>query len=417
MKSFISEQPPLSEETLSEEEIVEIVVHETTSDHAVATAELIQSPTPRELATPVTESIHDPPRIGPVTTTDPTVQPLASEVSTSDIPQAPALDESLAVPIERISYEPGMFSSEGTMDQDQVTQAPQQAAGTDEIVSSSVPEKTISETISKVFWIPRENSFLNSFTPIAIKQAGGLEPQTQTEVPEDPPQEPQRQINIPEVLEQDPPIPVDMHVKSQEKLETKVRHAPQGEPEMLKEQARTTSMSPLRQLNKRREIFSNPEINFWARVRHERTLIDEMIQMINDANALTKAPLEVCVGKYGILNEYLFQQQRKILTEKRIEESNPAHVGVTVDIEALKNPRRLGTMLTSVLRIQRYYRKFSARRKQRLEDLKNLAVTESSDARNKLRQRRLDRHLPTLSAVQRPPPTVVEEGSSPPLNN
>jgi len=64
----------------------------------------------------------------------------------------------------------------------------------------------------------------------------------------------------------------------------------------------------------------------------------------------------------------------------------------------------------AVVKIQRYYRKFSARRKQRIEEMKQLAENESMDSRDKLRKRRMGRHRPVIiEDVVKPSPTVTAE--------
>jgi len=202
-------------------------------------------------------------------------------------------------------------------------------------------------------------------------------------------------------------------------------------------------LSPLKQSNKRREILSSrdDEKKFWIKIRNERIMLENSLNVLNSIDGLLLREWkslvirregmrrdDIGVKKFGILNEYLFKQQREFL-QKFHEETFPANVGVVVDMGSLTIKRggreteesqdrekteenspvsvpapaapttpfeSLLRMVTAVSRIQRYYRRFTGRRKERLEEVKALAETETIDSREKLRKRRLERHRPAV---------------------
>ena len=92
---------------------------------------------------------------------------------------------------------------------------------------------------------------------------------------------------------------------------------------------------------------------------------------------------KIRVGAFGILGEYLFEKQRKWAQGRDVPEKSDAKPNPTIP--------SIFESVRAVLLIQRYFRRFVQRRRERVEAVKSLAKTESSDARDKLRKRRLER--------------------------
>jgi hypothetical protein len=142
-------------------------------------------------------------------------------------------------------------------------------------------------------------------------------------------------------------------------------------------------------------------------LENARTFILKEWTMITDDNALK-------VKQFGILNEYLFKQEREYL-EKIYNADNTKFIGSTNVEEkgsggsyvinkgpSLNDPEVVQKSggkddeyrrILAVRLIQKIFRKYLVRKKEQNEAIKNLAETENIDAKEKLRKRRLERLL------------------------
>ena len=150
------------------------------------------------------------------------------------------------------------------------------------------------------------------------------------------------------------------------------------------------SESPLRDSNRRRSVFSKPETNgskFWESVHQQRVKMDKISQTLFAITSLLEIHRaesgKIRVGAFGILGEYLFEKQRKWAQVRDVFGKSDAKPNPTIP--------SIFESVRAVLLIQRYFRRFVQRRRERVEAVKSLAKTESSDARDKLRKRRLER--------------------------
>lgn len=160
------------------------------------------------------------------------------------------------------------------------------------------------------------------------------------------------------------------------------------------------TMSPLRDSNRRRSAMARPETTsskFWDSVHQQRIKTEKIFSLVSTISSVLEShkneSRNIRVNKFGILGEYLFQQQRELVARleqhgfPNKEASENSSGGVA---PAPTHPSMFDTV-KAVLLIQRYFRRFVKRRRDRIEAVKNLANAEANDAREKLRKRRLER--------------------------
>ena len=158
------------------------------------------------------------------------------------------------------------------------------------------------------------------------------------------------------------------------------------------------SRSPLRDSNRRRSALgaftgTSNEGKFWESVHHQRIKVEKITTTVTAITALLDAHKtesgNIRVKKFGILGEYLFIKQREY--RERLGRCVEAATTVPDPVVSPRSPPSMFETIRAVLLIQRYFRRFVKRRRDRIEAVKNLASTEATDARDKLRKRRLER--------------------------
>ena len=153
--------------------------------------------------------------------------------------------------------------------------------------------------------------------------------------------------------------------------------------------------SPLHDSNRRRSAFGksadSTEAKFWETVHQQRIKAEKIGETVTIITTLLDAfkteSKKIRVRKFGILGEYLFKHQHEFLERggkpaQAVPDDSPSRV--------VAAPSMFDTV-RAVLLIQRYFRRFVKRRRDRIEAVKSLATTEANDARDKLRKRRLER--------------------------
>ena len=170
-------------------------------------------------------------------------------------------------------------------------------------------------------------------------------------------------------------------------------------------------LSPLLRSNERRKkaVLSDPSgasVKFWKDVRDNREKADQVLLLLTQAidlqAAFRKDASRIRVRPFGITGEYLFRSKTCNKQDVMISSESPEPViqVAPVEIPLLPQRRKFSSRyLSAILAIQRWYKRWSLRRKETLAMAAGSAEVEAVETRAVLRKRRGDRRKKEINAA------------------
>ena len=180
--------------------------------------------------------------------------------------------------------------------------------------------------------------------------------------------------------------------------------------------------SPLLKSNERRRAAPAMTVeSFWKDVRRDREVVEDIVAILDDCVAVhtqfVQDTKSIRVRQFGVIGEYLFRPPKPTTTipattttERQPSGERPASTsrrtsgrctpnytpaagasegGQGVEAKPLK--AKFTELTSAVSTIQRWYKKWAARRRERIANTASLAESEAVDARAALRKRRQER--------------------------
>ena len=170
-------------------------------------------------------------------------------------------------------------------------------------------------------------------------------------------------------------------------------------------------LSPLLRSNERRKkaVLSRPSgasVKFWKDVRDNREKADQVLLLLTQAidlqAAFRKNASRIRVRPFGITGEYLFRSKNSNKQDVMISSESPEPIiqVAPVEIPLLPQRRKFSSRyLSAILAIQRWYKRWSLRRKETLAMAAGSAEVEAVETRAVLRKRRGDRRKKEINAA------------------